>query len=250
MEDQLPFLEMERWTFEEEQKPGFSTLEKKDMMNLLVSKWGLSDMVLRSFVYTGEIPVPFNPSDFFLSFFQTRGLSTFKVESLVVEELTANTTGKGIWKKLWTPPNNIMRNSSGHYITKCPDHHVRGMWLSDCLQVAIFDEDSEEYDAFTPEDRKELIFNVMKSCVIGGQICQYEDEFDVYEPVITSLYKDLVGQSVVKTSSGAISVVARAYILKEINQERVRLDEDRSFCFLVIDTVAKKVRLMSYNCAY
>lgn len=236
----------ENWEFTEQADNGFQTWADKDKMTLINEKWGLNGIKARTFNYTGELPTPFNPQTFFSALLNTKGVASEEVKSLDLEPLTTISVGNKFWKKLWTPPNNICRNATGHYINKCPDHHVRGMWLSDCLQVALLDEDSEEYEVFTQEDRKELLFQVIKLLVLGGEICQYEDEWDTYEPVITSLYRDLIGKSVVKNTSGAISVVARAFLLTKTNGKSILSNPDRSMCLLVIDTVTKKVRMLEY----
>ncbi|EAY20714.1 hypothetical protein TVAG_390970 [Trichomonas vaginalis G3] len=236
----------ERWEFTELDDNGFKTWADKEKMKLINEKWGLNGIKARTFSYNGELPVPFNPETFFKSFLNTKGIGSEEVKEVDVEPLSAISIGNKFWKKLWTPPNNICRNATGHYINKCPDHHVHGMWLSDCLQVALLDEDSEEYEVFTPEDRRELLFHVIKLLVLGGEICQYEDEWDTYEPVITSLYRDLIGQSVVKNTSGAISIVARPYLLKKTNGKSILGNPDHSACILVIDTVGKKVRMLQY----
>ena len=77
--------------------------------------------------------------------------------------------------------------------------------------------------------------------VLGGEICQYEDNWDVYEPIITSLYRDLVGQSVVKNSSGAVSIIARAFLLKKVNDTNILSDPDRSFYIVVVATLSWSV---------
>ena len=121
------------------------------------------------------------------------------------------------------------------------------MWLCDRLQNGILDEDSEEFDVFSDADRKELIFQLMKLLVIGGVYCQFEDNFDVYEPVIVSLYKDMIGQSVVKEQSGAISVVARAFLITSVNGMDAVADEDRGAFIVVIDVIGKRARVVKYN---
>lgn len=237
----------DKWSFEELQENGFKTFQDKEKVSLINDKWGLKDLTVRTFSFQGNLPVPFDPKAFFIEFFKTRGTCLSSVKSLELEPLTTNAIGAKFWKKLWTPPNEICRNNPGHYITKCPDHHVHGLWLSDSLQVALLDEDSEEYDVFTPEDRRELIFHIIKLLVIGGEICQYEDEFDVYEPVITSLYRDLIGQSVVKQASGAISIIARPYLLTKTNDVPTGHDPDRSIYILCVDVVGKKVRVLQFD---
>ena len=129
------------------------------------------------------------------------------------------------------------------------DHKVNNMWVSDLLQTALIDDESDEWDAFNEADRRELMFHLIKAVVIGGEICQYEDNWDVYEPVVVSLYKDCIGQSVVKNTSGAVNIVAKAYLLKSVNGKDVKMDYDRSFCLLIVDTVGKKVRMLNFQCA-
>jgi hypothetical protein len=38
------------------------------------------------------------------------------------------------------------------------------------------------------ENRKEFIFQIMIAIVFGGEYCQYEDNWDEYEKIITSTY--------------------------------------------------------------
>ena len=238
-------MENNNFIFNEINENEFKTFNNKEYIQLF-EKWGLSSIISKSYNFTGEITLPFDSNKFLLNFLNTKGISIEKIENIEFETLTTNSTGKNFWKKLWTSPNNIIRNSSGHYISKCPDHHIKGMWLSDLLQVAIFDEDSEEFKIFTKEDRKELLFHIMKFCVIGGEICQYEDEWDIYEPIITSLYKDLIGQSIVKNSSGSLTIISRAFLLTKINNLNISNDLNRSFYIIVIDSISKKIRILKF----
>jgi hypothetical protein len=205
-------------------------------------------MEARTFTFTGQIPVVFDPTDFFMQFLAVPGISVGEMKSIELEPLTTNTIGGSFFKKLWAG-NRLARDSPGKPIQKCLDRRVNGIWVSDLLQTAILDEDSEEYEVFSPSDRQELIYQLMKILVVGGDICQYEDEWDSYEGIVTSLYKDIVGQSVVKNTSGAVSIIAKAYLLKKVNGKDVRMDFDRSFCILVVDVVGKKVRMLNYRCA-
>ena len=235
--------------FNEEEDNGFKTFADREKSDLICNKWGLSNLVARTFSYTGQISDAFDPNDFLTQFFRTPGLSSSMVASVDFETLTTNIIGPNFFKKLWSGPVKLVRDVPGHPIYKCMDRRLQDIWISDLLQTALLDDESEEFGQFSETDRRELLFNIMRAIVIGGDVCQYEDNWDSYEPVVISLYKDVIGQSVVKNTSGAISIVARSFLISKINGGDVRSDFDRSFCIVTIDTIGKKVRLISYKCA-
>ena len=238
-----------KFEFTQQDDSGFATLADKEKGPLIMEKWGLGRLEAKSFSFTGQLPVVFDPNDFFMQFFKKPGISVGDVESIELESLTTNAIGGSFFKKLWSGQYKLVRDVAGHPIQKCMDKKIGNVWVSDLLQTAILDEDSDEYDAFSEVDRKELIFQLIKAIVIGGEICQYEDTWDVYEPVVISLYKDCIGQSVVKNTSGAVTIVAKAFLLKKINGKDVRMDYDRSFCLLIVDTVGKKLKMLNFRCA-
>jgi hypothetical protein len=238
-----------RFVFEPAPEQTLPTLADKAKGPLILEKWGLSRLQSKIYTFAGQLPVVFDPITFFTQFLSVPGVSIGDIHSIELETLTTNTVGNAFFKKLWTGPHRLVRDVPGKPIQKCMDKKVNDLWVSDMLQSAIVDDDSDEYEAFSESDRKELIFQLIKAVVIGGEICQYEDTWDVYEPIVTSLYKDLVGQSVVKNTSGAVSIVANAYLLKKVNGKDVRSDYDRSFCLLVVDSYGKKVRMLNHRCA-
>lgn len=238
-----------KFEFTELPENGFSTFSDKDKGSLILEKWGLHNLIIRTFSFTGQMPTVFDPMDFLMQFFKTKGVASQGVESIEFDTLTTNVTGRTFWKKLWSGSTKLVRDVGAHPIQKCIDRKINGIWVSDLLQTALLDDESEEYEIFTENDRNELIFHVMKALVLGGEICQYEDNWDVYEPIITSLYRDLVGQSVVKNSSGAVSIIARAFLLKKVNDTNILSDPDRSFYIVVVDPIGKKVRVLNFMCS-
>lgn len=239
----------EKFEFTELPENGFSTFSDKDKSSLIIEKWGLQGLIIRTYSFSGQMPTVFDPMNFLMQFFKTKGVASQGVESIEFDTLTTNVTGRTFWKKLWSGPVKLVRDVGAHPIQKCIDRKINGVWVSDLLQTALIDDESEEYEVFTENDRNELIFHVMKALVLGGEICQYEDNWDVYEPIITSLYRDLVGQSVVKNTSGAVSIIARAFLLKKVNDTNVLSDLDRSFYIVVVDPIGKKVRVLNYKCS-
>ncbi|XP_025152810.1 uncharacterized protein C11orf70 homolog [Harpegnathos saltator] len=56
----------------------------------------------------------------------------------------------------------------------------------------LLDEDSEEYNLYTEDERKEFVFRIFQMLVLGGMLCQFEDTLQPYLDVTRSIYKDLV----------------------------------------------------------
>lgn len=53
-------------------------------------------------------------------------------------------------------------------------------------------EDSDNYSVFDEEDRKELLFLVFRFLVMGGAVCQFDDDIGDYLDLTKKIYKDLV----------------------------------------------------------
>lgn len=56
----------------------------------------------------------------------------------------------------------------------------------------ILDEESNEYNLFSPEEKEEFIFRLFEFLVLGGSLCQYEDELQPYLETTKKIYKDIV----------------------------------------------------------
>ena len=53
-------------------------------------------------------------------------------------------------------------------------------------------EDSDNYDAYSTEERDEFLFQLFKHICLGGAICQYEDTLQPYLDATKMIYKDIV----------------------------------------------------------
>jgi len=84
------------------------------------------------------------------------------------------------------------------------------------LRRTLILEDSEEYTAFTENEREEFIFHLFSRLCIGGPVCQYEDYATAYLDTTKALYKDLV--TVVKDqASGELTITTIALQIKTID---------------------------------
>ena len=241
-------MENHKHLFIEKEKHDFKTLNNAENLKLLSEKWGMKNLRARTWTFEGEFDNSTNVDEFMQEFARTKGIFSMPVKEAKFEPLKVSVTGKAYWKKFMKPPLAVIRDVPGHPIVKCVDKHVRSLWLCNTLQTAIFDPESDEYDIFDEDDRKELIFRLLRGCVIGGEICQFEDSFDPYDTMVINLYRDMIGKSVVRSAAGSVIVVAHAFSVTELDNLKVCLD-DRSFALITIDPIERKVRMLSFNAA-
>ena len=121
-----------------------------------------------------------------------------------------------------------------------------GVPIYDILRECLYVEESDKYDAFTQQDRKELLFRVFKHIVTGGAANQYEDSIDAYLSATGLIYKDLV--SVMKNDSGDLHVLSSVYEIKGLSNGKLFSRSHRSnFCYLAYDPQTRHVILWHFQ---
>ena len=53
-------------------------------------------------------------------------------------------------------------------------------------------DDSDYYCLYSDSERDEFLFCLFRHLVIGGQVCQYEDNVEAYLDTTKAIYKDLL----------------------------------------------------------
>lgn len=78
-------------------------------------------------------------------------------------------------------------------IKACFDEWFEDMQLSDKLRQALCWEDDENYETFQQDQfSQEFIFNLFKYLVLGGGMCQFDDNITEYLDCTKLCYKDLI----------------------------------------------------------
>jgi hypothetical protein len=72
----------------------------------------------------------------------------------------------------------------------------------------IFDEEAE-FTTFTSEQKKEYLYQLFKVIVVGGAMCQAEENLEAWQDMTLKLYKDTI--SVQKKSGGGVEVATKVY---------------------------------------
>merc|ERR1719240_2611835 len=89
------------------------------------------------------------------------------------------------------------------------EEDFEGVPIHNLIRESILMEESELYDAFTKEDRKEFLFRIFSHVIFGGASNQYEYHDEEYFKVTKQLYKDLL--TVRRNDSGDVEVASLVY---------------------------------------
>jgi len=138
---------------------------------------------------------------------------------------------------------------SGGSICKCFDETFEGILIQDELRKMILSEDCINFESFSDDDRNELMFKLFKAFVIGGPICQYEDNVQPYLDITKSFYKDLVSVQK-KAGTDEIQVVSHAFQIFIQNEKGKTIfpssEHEQTFAMLIVDPIKRHVKFV-YN---
>jgi len=246
---------MEKYKFESIYKK-YAFLSDKDVSKLL-EKWNV-ELEINSFNYdkaADDVDIP----KLLKHLFEDEAvLSSLKIDRHVnkveVEQLGTSIMSMEFFDRLKNhnlePP--ILRPNGA--ICGCNPDILDGMKVEDELRRCLLSEESENFSIFNEDDRAEFIFNLFKSLVIGGPLCQYEDQIEPYFETTKSIYKDLVS---VKQSGGQKSIRSKIFQLQILNSRdgsesifqpggKVSRHPQTS-CFVIIDPFCRHITLLSHK---
>lgn len=115
--------------------------------------------------------------------------------------------------------------------------------ITDKIREAVLDEESEGYLDFTEDDRNTFLWRIFWHLVIGGSMCQYDDDTTQYLAITKSLYKDLV--SVKKSEeTGELNVTSTVLSLRNSEDMCVFVgDHPQNWMYVTIDAGNRHVNV-------
>merc|ERR1711907_48847 len=128
-------------------------------------------------------------------------------------------------------------------IVGCYEDWEEGVCIQDKLRAAMCKRDSEEWDAIPEHMRKELLFGIFRHVVLGGAMCQWEDNVQPYLATTKLLYKDLV-KARKNADNGQIEITTQAYQVNRIDGAGDLFPNAASpnnWCLLLIAPVPRQV---------
>nr|CAB3230193.1 uncharacterized protein C11orf70 homolog [Phallusia mammillata] len=253
MDDETPF----KFTFLPKQLP---TLCNKDFRTYF-EKWYLLDR-LKAWTFSFDKPYQHYKSKEFLTDLlkDESVLQNIQImgdsgswgrmdspSSVDIEQLKCSVTSMDFFDKL--KKEGIVRENGS--ICKCFDEMYEGITISDELRKMILMEDSDNFESYSDDERLELIFKIFSHLVVGGPICQYEDNVQAYYDVTKSLYKDLVcvqkhaetKELVVKSEAYKVTAKDKSGTLMFPSTD----EHEQTFAYVTIDPIKRHATIL-YHC--
>lgn len=127
------------------------------------------------------------------------------------------------------------------------EEDYEGVPIVNLMREAILMEDSELYEAFSEQERKEFLFRIFQHLLFGGASNQYEDHVEQYFKVTKDIYKDLL--TVRRSDTGDVEVLSLVACVSSLGAggELFPKENPLNFCYVVLDPLSRHIRLWYFG---
>jgi hypothetical protein len=221
----------------------------------LLDKWGFgSDMAMCTFRVEQQVQ-PDGMQAMLDSFFSDRQVMSV-LHSLTGMRVISPQKVSARWQRLGT---KVVSMTFFNRFEECgaigPAGHIRGRLEEDLegvpivnlVREAILMEESELYDTFTEQERKEFLFRIFSHLIFGGASNQWEDHVEEYFKVTKEVYKDLL--TVRRSDTGDVEVVSDVAEVLSLGDGASLFPKASplNFCYVIFDPVMRHVRLWYFS---
>lgn len=221
----------------------------------LLDKWGFgSDMSMCTFRVEQQVQQD-QIQDMLDSFFRDREVLGV-LKSLTRIVVTSPDKVRVHWEQMGT---KVVSMSFLNRFEECgavgPSGHIRGRieedWegvpIINLLREVILMGDSEMYDEFSEQERKEFLFRIFSHVVFGGASNQWEDHIQEYLKVTKEIYKDLL--TVRRNDTGDVEVVSTIASVRSLGRggEIFPKESPLNFCYVIFDPVMRHIRVWYFG---
>ena len=129
---------------------------------------------------------------------------------------------------------------------QCMPEFYDGVESGTLVREMMLNEDSEHYLVYDDDEKDEFLFRLFRHLVIGGGMCQAEENVDPYLDAVRELYKSLL--TVKKTEGGAVRVTSSVIAVEASSRDLPGLfpkASDHNLCYLIVDKAKRKVTFWS-----
>jgi len=222
----------------------------------LLNKWGFGrDMAMGTFRV--EQPVTPDTQQAMLDeFFKDRGVLGVLHQLMPGIQVFSPDKVKVNWEKMSTKAVSM---SFLNKFEECggigPSGHIRGRLeedfegvpINNIIREVILCEESELYDTFSEQDRKEFLFKIFSHLIFGGASNQWDDHVEEYFKVTKDVYKDLL--SVRRSDTGDVEVVSYVASIRSLGPggQLFPKESPLNFCYVVVDPLMRHVRVWYFG---
>jgi len=136
-------------------------------------------------------------------------------------------------------------------ILGCSPDLKEGMQVEDQLRCALLDESSDHYYLYNEDESAEFLYRLFKLIVLGGPVCQYENNINVYLDTTKSIYKDVL--AIKQDVSGKKVIRSRVFDIElSHNGERFAPGggvncHTQNKSFIIVDPFYRHITVLSHR---
>lgn len=233
----------------EDAETALTALSSSTENKLLAKKWNLDTFsASHTFQFSGHVDED-NLSSFLTQFFNDKVVrSSFRVASRTSMTNLMGTSKGVVFRRLRTSVTNMsfferLRTegivASSGYIRKCMEDMIDGVSAADKLRRMLVDEDDEDFCLYDDDEKEEFLFHIFKRLVIGGSMCQWEDQVEPYEKMTKEIYRELLRVHKSKRT-GKIEVASVVLDVTDIDGMALfPTESEHNFCYVVVDPIKR-----------
>lgn len=137
-------------------------------------------------------------------------------------------------------------SQSGHIRGRI-EEDWEGVPLCNLIREIVLCEESDLYDTFSEQERKEFLFRIFSHLVFGGASNQWEDHVEEYFRVTKAVYKDLL--SVRRNDAGDVDVVSHVASVRSLGPGGTLFPQESAlnFCYVIVDPLMRHVRVWYFG---
>jgi hypothetical protein len=127
------------------------------------------------------------------------------------------------------------------------EEDFEGVPINNLVREVMLCEESEMYDAFTENERKEFLYRIFQALVFGGASNQWEDHVEEYFRVTKDVYKDLL--TVRRNDTGDVQVVSTVAQILSLGHGGSLFPKESplNFCYVILDPMTRQLRVWYFG---
>ena len=116
---------------------------------------------------------------------------------------------------------------------RCLDETYDGATASTLVQDMLLNPESTYIDTFSAEEQSEFFFQLFRTFVIGGSLCQGDETLAPYEDMVRRFYKALLSVRKHPNDPQSIQITSRVYA---VDADSLGIASSPwSTCFVIVD---------------